>query len=264
MKTLVAVTVVALVLLLEACGGGRGMAPVSSRGAGFPAAAPTAAERDQQAALGYYVVQRGDTLYSIAWQYGFDYKTLADWNRVQSPYRIYAGQRLTLLPPAAGAQAEAVPAPREPSPTPAQTPAQRSAAASADEEDAASVVSGNAGWTWPAKGDLISTFNAGDNKGINLAGREGDTISAAADGRVVYSGSGLVGLGELVIIKHSGNLLSAYAHNKLRLVHEGDRVTSGQTIAQMGRTGTDRVMLHFEVRKDGKPVDPLQYLPQQR
>jgi lipoprotein NlpD len=111
---------------------------------------------------------------------------------------------------------------------------------------------------------VIATFNAGDNKGINIAGREGDTINAAAEGRLVYSGSGLVGLGELVIIKHNGTFLSAYAHNKLRLVKEGDLVKSGQTIAQMGRTGSDRVMLHFEVRKDGKPVDPLQYLPRQR
>lgn len=255
-------------LLLTACGGRQAMAPVRGVEPAPPeeraASAVAPGSRERQSATGYYVVQRGDTLYSIAWQYGLDYKTLAGWNRIKSPYRIYVGQKLQLAPPATRAATEQ-PSPTEThpaKPAPAeQKPATQSPAADDDEGMAAGA---DPAWRWPTQGDLIAGFNAADNKGINIAGREGDDINAAAAGRVVYSGSGLVGLGELVIIKHNGSFLSAYAHNKQRLVKEGELVKSGQTIAHMGRTGTDRVMLHFEVRKDGKPVDPLQYLPRRR
>ncbi|MDO9371265.1 MAG: peptidoglycan DD-metalloendopeptidase family protein [Gammaproteobacteria bacterium] len=237
-----------LLLLLAACGGYQAVAPVSSR---------TAAA---QATLGQHTVQSGETLYSIAWQYGFDYKTLAAWNRIKPPYRIKQGQRLTLIP-SASTQAKAAPrAPRKSDTTSSkQEPGEPSPESDDDNTVAAPA---NLTWMWPAKGDLLAKF--GTTKGINIAGQEGDPVNATSAGRVVYSGSGLVGLGELVIVKHNETWLSAYAHNKLRLVQEGDKVKAGQTIAQMGRTGTDRVMLHFEVRKDGKPVDPLQYLPKQR
>lgn len=121
---------------------------------------------------------------------------------------------------------------------------------------------GNSGitWKWPAAGTLLENFSA-SSKGLSIGGEEGQPIRAAAAGRVVYSGAGLIGRGEVVIIKHDKTWLSAYAHNKKRLVKEGDAVTAGQTVAEMGRTGTDQMMLYFEIRKDGKPVDPLQYLP---
>jgi lipoprotein NlpD len=119
------------------------------------------------------------------------------------------------------------------------------------------------GWRWPTQGQLIGRFVAGDPKrqGLDIAGTAGQPVVAAADGVVVYSGAGLVGYGELIIIKHSDEWLSAYAHNRKRLVAEGAAVNAGQTIAEMGRTGTSRDMLHFEVRRNGKPVDPLQVLP---
>jgi lipoprotein NlpD len=118
-------------------------------------------------------------------------------------------------------------------------------------------------WRWPARGEIIGRYVGGDQtrQGINIAGQSGQEIAAAADGVVVYSGAGLVGYGELIIIKHSDEWLSAYAHNRRRLVNEGARVKAGQAIAEMGRTGAVREMLHFEIRRNGKPVDPLQLLP---
>ena len=255
-------------LLLAACASSQIAAPVRGVAPAPPEErAALSGGRDRQSAEGYYVVQRDDTLYSIAWQSGLDYKTLAGWNGIKAPYRIYAGQKLQLTAPANRVAETTRPpataaAQRKPSSSPAEQKPSPESPATDDEEGTSAGASPS--WLWPTRGELIAGFNAGDNKGINIAGREGDTISAAAEGRVVYSGSGLVGLGELVIIKHNGSFLSAYAHNKARLVKEGDLVKSGQTIAQMGRTGTDRVMLHFEVRKDGKPVDPLQYLPRLR
>ncbi len=123
--------------------------------------------------------------------------------------------------------------------------------------------SGGIGWRWPAKGNLVEHFMAGDatRQGIDIAGNEGDPVLAAADGVVVYSGSGLVGYGELIIVKHSDEWLSAYGHNRKRLVAEGQRVRAGQAIAEMGRSGAPRDELHFEIRRNGRPVDPLQYLP---
>ena len=256
-KSVVCRVLLGTLLLLNACGGQQAVAPVRS------------STTVVQPKLGQHIVQRGETLYSIAWQYGFDYKTLAEWNRIKPPYRINQGQRLNLIPSGANAQTKSVPRPatatrNSDTASGKQTPGQPSSSASANDDVAAAVAPVKITWMWPAKGDLLATFTSGATKGVNIAGREGDPVNAASAGRVVYSGSGLVGLGELVIIKHDETYLSAYAHNKQRLVQEGDQVKAGQTIAQMGRTGTDRVMLHFEVRKDGKPVNPLQYLPKQR
>jgi lipoprotein NlpD len=121
----------------------------------------------------------------------------------------------------------------------------------------------NLGWRWPAEGTVIATFLAGDptRQGIDIAGSGGQPVRAAADGVVVYSGSGLVGYGELVIVKHNDQWLSAYGHNRARLVNEGQLVKAGQQIAEMGRSGASRDMLHFEIRYNGKPVDPQQHLP---
>ncbi len=118
-------------------------------------------------------------------------------------------------------------------------------------------------WRWPTQGELIQRFSTSDltRQGIGIGGRAGQAVVAAADGEVVYSGSGLRGYGELIIVKHSPEYLSAYAHNRKRLVNEGQRVRAGQPIAELGRTGADRDKLHFEIRRGGKPVDPLGYLP---
>jgi lipoprotein NlpD len=127
-----------------------------------------------------------------------------------------------------------------------------------------SAVSGDVAWRWPADGQVVGGYVAGDQmrQGIDIAGQSGAPVRAAADGTVVYSGNGLIGYGELIIVKHNASFLSAYGHNRKRLVGEGDRVKAGQQIAEMGRTGADRDMLHFEIRYNGKPVDPLRYLPQ--
>ncbi len=238
-----------IVLMLSGCAGYEARAPVSGgermrESAGRPA---------------YYTVKSGDTLYSVAWEYGLDYKEVAQWNRIAPPYRIYAGQQLRLTPPAsvAAAAKPAPPTAKSERATAAKKETPAEAAPGARETAAVQAIN----WRWPAQGKLVGNFGAG-NKGINIAGGEGQAIHAAAPGRVVYSGSGLVGLGQLLIIKHDKVFLSAYAHNKTLLVKEGDQVSAGQRIAEMGRTGAERVMLHFQIRKDGKPVDPLRYLPE--
>ncbi|VAW86537.1 Murein hydrolase activator NlpD [hydrothermal vent metagenome] len=211
--------------------------------------------------LVHYKVQEGDTLYSIGWRYGQDAKKIAQWNKLRTPYVIHQGQMLRIAPPAG--------VPGEPLFTPLQTKktsAQRSTKLAHSPPVAKSSVSQNTGpiaWHWPARGKLISTFSSRkiDRKGINISARRGDAIRAAALGKVVYSGSGLASYGNLLIIKHNENYLSAYAHNDQLLVKEGDSVSKGQRIATMGATGSDKVMLHFEVRYKGNPVDPLQYLP---
>lgn len=160
------------------------------------------------------------------------------------------------LPPASGV---APPAPANPVATPASR-----AEPSASTIPALSAPIGGIAWRWPATGRVIERFMAGDatRQGVDIAGNAGDPVSATADGVVVYSGSGLVGYGELIIIKHSDEWLSAYGHNRKRLVQEGQRVQAGQQIAEMGRTGASRDELHFEIRRNGRPVDPQQYLPQ--
>lgn len=223
-----------------------------------------------------YTVRRGDTLYSIAWRYDIDTQELARWNGIAPPYTIYPGQRLRMSAPLAAAQDNAsqgaarpsTPAPRTPPmhqapagkpATGAATPAPRTTLPVPDESRPASALR----WQWPADGAVIRTFSAdaAGKKGIAIAGSPGQPIRASADGTVVYSGSGLIGYGQLIIVNHNKNFLSAYAHNQRILVKEGDRVAAGQQIAELGSTGTDRPMLHFEIRLNGKPVDPLGYLP---
>ena len=206
------------------------------------------------------VVQRGQTVYRIATENGITALDLALWNDIPPPYTIHPGQRLRLYPRdgreatiASSGVPKAPPAsatPRTPATTQASTPA------------APAVVS-NLAWRWPGEGPVTGTFAAGDptRQGIDIAGKAGQPVRAAADGVVVYSGSGLVGYGELVIVKHNEQWLSAYGHNRARLVNEGALVKAGQQIAEMGRSGASRDMLHFEIRYNGKPVDPLGYLP---
>ncbi len=208
-------------------------------------------------------VGRGDTLYGLAFRNGIDFRDLAVWNNIGAPYTIYPGQNLRLYPvgsaaasvsgtpPAVGANAS------RPKPVAATTPARPAATASPLPTHS------GFSWRWPADGAVIGRFVAGDatRQGIDIGGSGGQAVRAAGDGVVVYSGAGLVGYGELVIIKHSEAWLSAYGHNRKRLVNEGQNVKAGQQIAEMGRSGASRDMLHFEIRYNGKPVDPLAYLP---
>ena len=205
------------------------------------------------------LVQRGDTLYSIATRNGISVLDLASWNSLAPPYTIYPGQRLRLYPggsrsastpPSRPSTGSAAAAPRQ-TPRPAPPPVVTAPPAS------------GFAWRWPADGSLVGRFVTGEptKQGIDIAGSEGAPVRAAADGTVVYSGAGLVGYGELVIIKHNEQWLSAYGHNRKRLVNEGQLVKAGQTIAEMGHSGAPRDMLHFEIRYTGKPVDPLLYLP---
>ena len=224
----------------------------------------------QPASSGQYVVQRGDTLYSIAFRFGWDWKTLAARNGIPAPYVIRSGQIIRFGSSSAVAQARSsAPVTRSAPAVPVITQVQAPAKPIQNQAPARPVAvvttppPSTAGWGWPAKGAVIGRFssNGSLNKGIDIAGELGEPVFAASDGAVVYAGSGLRGYGELIIIKHSDTYVSAYGHNRRLLVREGQQVKVGQSIAEMGSTGTDRVKLHFEIRRQGKPVDPMQYLP---
>ena len=215
---------------------------------------------------GQYVVRRGDTLFSIAFRYGWDWKALAARNNIAAPFTIVPGQSIRFdgrsgTLPAGGTSTTVVSSSSGSKTTVIKRPGAVVAAPAA----VAPLPAGPApkGWGWPSNGILIGKFssNGSLNKGIDIAGDLGQPVFAASDGSVVYAGSGLRGYGELVIIKHSDTYVSAYGHNRRLLVREGQQVKAGQTIAEMGSTGTDRVKLHFEIRRQGKPVDPLQFLP---
>lgn len=245
------VFVVFAVLLLSACGSSR----VVREGGVQPAPRVSAPKYGAST-----VVRRGDTLYRIAVNNNISPLDLAMWNNVPPPYIIHPGQRLRLYPGASRSASVTRPparAPTRPGTRPTSAPARPATAPSA-----APAIS-NIAWRWPADGELIGRYVAGEptKQGIDIGGSGGAPVRAAGDGVVVYSGSGLVGYGELVIVKHNDSWLSAYGHNRARLVNEGQLVTAGQQIAEMGRSGAARDMLHFEVRHNGKPVDPLQYLP---
>ncbi len=230
---------------------------------------------------GQYVVKRGDTLFSIAFRYGWDWKALAARNQIPEPYTIRPGQTIRFdgrsegAPVVAAATSRPVPSTSTSSTTTSSSGSVKTTVISKPVAvtpvvipPAASTPAGAAerspsGWAWPASGVLIGKFssNGSLNKGIDIAGDLGQPVLAASDGSVVYAGSGLRGYGELIIIKHSDTYVSAYGHNRRLLVREGQQVKAGQTIAEMGSTGTDRVKLHFEIRRQGKPVDPLQFLP---
>ena len=198
----------------------------------------------------YHVVKKGDTLYSISWRYGIDAKQLARWNKIPYPYTIYPGQRLRLNSTAPTSRTTAARSSKKPN--------SKKAAKKQVERKVKAVPIGD--WRWPIKGKLLSKFSA-QNNGIDIVAKEGTIVSAASSGKVVYAGSGLRGYGNLLIIKHNASYFSAYAHNRRLLVTEGSTVKAGQKIAEVGSTGTDRAKLHFEIRKDGNPVNPLNYLP---
>ncbi len=209
-------------------------------------------------AQGCYRVQAGDTLYSIALSFDKDYRVLRKINHLPSNDRIYPGMHLCLhdsLARSSSAESKIVapPLPQRKialhvkNPTPQQMTVQGLPLR----------------WSWPVHGRIVGTFSkqALGNKGIDILGKRGESVHAAADGRVVYCGSGLVGYGRLIILKHAGAYLSAYAHNESMLVHEGEMVKRGQVIARLGASGADRDALHFEIRKAGRPVDPRDFLP---
>lgn len=273
-------------LSLSGCGGA--LAPVENSSVESPrekvpvsrTEAPASAAASA-AIPGTHVVASGETLYAIAWRYGLDYQRIAEWNHISPPYVIHAGQRLLLY----GGEAKPVAAQpvTRPSTAPAakpgksvSSPAPRTAAADIPPSASAAPAkdapeknhgraetqgTGNIRWQWPARGKVVTSDTVLGQNGINILGTPQQPIYAAAPGEVVYSGSGLIGYGKLIIIKHNELFLSAYAHNDKVLVTEGAQVAAGQQIAEMGDTGAKQVMLHFEIRRSGKPVPPLDYLP---
>jgi lipoprotein NlpD len=201
-----------------------------------------------------HVVQRGETLYKIAWQHRVDQRDLVRWNRLRDPDVLYVGQRLWLAPPRGAAAARERPA------TPRSPPSREVAPVSLPERPAPLPPPQ---WRWPADGPIVMAFGApnGISTGIAIRGREGQPVRAAAAGRVVYAGGGLIGYGQLVIIKHNDTYLSAYGHNSRLLVSQGQDVQAGATIALMGLGPERQPRLHFEIRRDGEPVDPVPLLP---
>lgn len=203
---------------------------------------------------GTHVIKHGESLYEIAWRYNRDFMDLARINGLKSPYTVHAGDRLSL---AKGGQYQHV---KKMTPAAKQTIAK--APSKAIKQAAEPILPNHFGWNWPSSGTIIQHFsNEKGQKGIDIAGKSGQPVLAAAPGVVVYSGSGLRGYGQLIILKHNDEFLSAYAHNRQLLVKEGDTVKALQQIAEMGQTDTESVRLHFEIRRKGDPVNPLQFLP---
>jgi lipoprotein NlpD len=205
---------------------------------------------------GYYSVRPGDTLTKISLDHGQAWRDIARWNGLDNPNLIEVDQVLRVTPPVQEASAaRSTPPAKPPVSSPGSTPPNNVASTpnvSADE---------NLVFAWPHPGQVLANFDEAKNKGLDFGGKAGDPVLAAADGKVVYAGSGLRGYGNLVILKHNNTYLSAYAHNQTLLVKEDQAVQKGQRIAEMGSSDADRVKLHFEIRKQGKPVDPAKLLP---
>lgn len=254
---------------------------------------PAASKPDYQLTKeGHYRVRKGDSLHAIAFNFGLDWRDIASWNHIASPYIIYPDQELRLSPPRLVATSANKPvkstqgtlAAQPPPASPAEQESNRQSTTSTTAlktprattttrlpeseprpSKPATPVAGQdpSSWRWPTNGRIISNFKANDpaRNGIEIGGKEGQAINATAAGVVVYSGNGLIGYGELIIIKHSDRLLSAYAHNRKRLVSEGQQVRAGGQIAEMGRNDRNQPLLHFEIRINGTPTNPLEYLP---
>ncbi len=286
----VGVSVTLTALVLAGCGTRMTKAPVEDRGTSSASSSPSSVSgvvvtpikplpgAENAGKPGYYTVKAGDTLIRIGLENGQGWKDIARWNNLDNANLIEVGQVLRVVPPAPTAAAAAtetgvvtrpvtssavVPASAASTPKPAASaavavpapiPAPTPAAAAASSED-------DVPFIWPASGTLLAGFDEARNKGYDISGKAGDPVLAAADGRVVYAGAGLRGYGNLVILKHNNTFLTAYAHNQALLVKEDQTVRRGQKIAEMGSTDADRVKLHFEIRRQGKPVDPVRYLP---
>ena len=283
----VGVSVTLTALVLAGCGTRMTKAPVEDRGTSSASSSPSSVPgvvvtpikplpgAENAGKPGYYTVKAGDTLIRIGLENGQGWKDIARWNNLDNANLIEVGQVLRVVPPSATAATETsvvarpvassavVPASAASTPKPAASaavavpapiPAPTSAAAAASSED-------DVPFIWPASGTLLAGFDEARNKGYDISGKAGDPVLAAADGRVVYAGAGLRGYGNLVILKHNNTFFTSYAHNQALLVKEDQTVRRGQKIAEMGSTDADRVKLHFEIRRQGKPVDPVRYLP---
>jgi lipoprotein NlpD len=286
--------------LLVGCASPGGKAPVEERSASGPATRPAPAatsapvvptapqvprlNAEHAGKPGYYTVRPGDTLARIALDHGQNWREVARWNAIENPNVIEIGQVLRVLPPNVDAVAVAQPVATggrvETRPLDAAAAGSAAAAAPASAGTAGSAAASGAAspaaapaaaprdgdedinWLWPAAGPVVAGFDENRNvKGLSIGGKAGDPVVAAADGRVVYAGSGLRGYGNLVIVKHNATFLTAYAHNQTLLVREDQIVRRGQKIAEMGSSDSDRVQLHFEIRRMGKPIDPARLLP---
>lgn len=237
-------------ILLSACADSGNYAPVADV-SGYEAVPKT----------GAYRVQAGDTLYSIAWRYGSDYRDLAQYNHIPAPYSIHTGQSIYLRQPSSQGTTEpaqslkVVEKPVTPIKTITKQPSVKEQYVAESKEPAFEVSE----WVWPAQGRIIALYSR-KNKGIDISGHAGENIFASGPGKVVYAGNGLRGYGNLLIIKHNSQYLSAYAYNKQLVVKEGQMVKRGQKIATMGQDSNGKTMLHFEIRKAGSPINPLNLL----
>lgn len=262
-------------LVLVGCGTRLNKAPVENRGTSASQTVQSGVVTGVDAKLlpgaenagkpGYYTVKPGDTLIRIGLESGQSWKDVARWNNLENANLIEVGQVLRVVPPVASVAvsdsggivvrpvAVAPVAPAVPAASTSTTPKPATPAASAGEDDVAFI--------WPSSGTLLAGFDEARNKGYDISGKAGDPVVAAADGRVVYAGAGLRGYGNLIILKHNNTFLTAYAHNQALLVKEDQAVRKGQKNAEKGSTDADRVKLHFEIRRQGKPVDPVRYLP---
>ncbi len=286
-----ALAVLALTALLAACAAPSKpaqRAPVLDRTTATPAASSTASTAATATSLppgaenagkpGYYTVRPGDTLIRIGLETGQSWRDLQAWNGIVNPNLIEVGQVLRVVPPVGSApMAAPVAAAAENGTTaqpvgsgtargrplnePAQTAAQPAPATTTAKAPATAAAADNVSLIWPANGPVVDPYDETRNKGVGIGGKTGDPVLAAADGRVVYAGSGLRGYGNLSILKLNNTYLTAYAHNQTLLVREDQTVRQGQKIAEMGSSDADKVKLHFEVRRQGKPVDPLSFLP---
>lgn len=278
-------TCIALGVVLAGCGSkSLNRAPVEDRGSSGRQGAGSQPVKqlpgfENAGKPGYYTVKPGDTLIRIGLETGQSNKDITRWNALDNPNKIEVGQVLRVVPPLASEAAvvaKPVAAAAVITPTPAAAPASAPAPAKAASAPpaaanptpvaapAAATATGSEddlGWIWPGNGVVLAGFDEVKNKGLDIGGAAGDAVVAAAEGRVVYAGSGLRGYGNLVILKHNNTYLTAYAHNQTLLVKEDQTVKKGQKIAEMGSSDADRVKLHFEVRRQGKPVDPAKYLP---
>lgn len=262
--------IILIIFCLSACSSRPHRAPVSS------------VSQPASLKISHHTVSRGDTLYSIAWRYNLDYRNLSKINRIGPPYQIQPGQKIRLKGVAKKKAYRAKPT--KPSsklpvkvattisnsgkvvkPTVSKTPSKRlkNKPIKPTPVKTSPIKTSSLVWSWPVKGSVVGSFKSGKglNKGIDIAAKLGESVRAAADGEVVYAGSGLRGYGKLLIIKHENSYLSAYAHNRLLVAKEKDRVKRGQKIAEVGGSGTTAVKLHFEIRRDGVPIDPIKVLP---
>ncbi|HIP53842.1 MAG TPA: LysM peptidoglycan-binding domain-containing protein [Chromatiales bacterium] len=208
-----------------------------------------------------YRVRKGDTLHSIAWRFGLDWRRLAEWNRIVPPYVIFEGQRMRLTPPPPRRSTSTRRPPAKTS-TPRSGGSHKTNTATAKTKKAHSPPPRKLRWRWPSKGKVIQTFARNDRnrRGVKIRGRYGQPVRAAEAGKVVYAGSDLIGYGKLIIIKHNSNYLSAYGFNRKILVREGEQVDRGEQIGEMGEDATGKALLHFEIRYRGSPVNPLALL----